>query len=75
MSLTNTDLRDIRRINREENQALENDIKEIYQMLASMQRGMISDERFQKLSVEDKLLTLNTELLYVAKQARVELPR
>lgn len=75
MSLTNTDLRDIRRINREENQALENDIKEIYQMLASMQRGMISDERFQKLSVEGKLLTLNTELLYVAKQARVELHR
>ena len=75
MSLTDTDLQNIRMITRDENRALEADVKEIYYILADMTRGMISDKSFQKLSLEDKLTTLNTELLATAYQAGVILPR
>ena len=40
MSLTTADLQAIRTIVREENLALERDVKEIYRMLAKMQRGL-----------------------------------
>ena len=55
--------------------ALREDIKEIYTMITELQSGTITDSKFSKKSLEDKLLTLNTELLAAAKQAGVILPR
>lgn len=56
-------------------EALRNDVKDIYEMIAELQRGMAPDKQFQKLSLEEKLLRLNSELLAAAKQAGVTLPR
>ncbi len=82
MSLTSTDLADIRGILKEELsplqgelEALSNDIKEIYGMISDLQNKTLPEKQFQKLSIEQKLLKLNAELLFVAKQAEVELPR
>ncbi len=86
MSLTTTDLSDIRSIIREELRqeldpikgelkALSNDIKEIYKMIAQLQHSAITDKKFKKLSIEKKLLTLNAELLEAARQVGVTLPR
>jgi hypothetical protein len=90
MSLTTEDLNEIRNVIesalarqtneiivpiQNEIQALRNDIKEIYDMLSEFQVKIVPDERFQKLSVEEKLLKLNSELLVAAKQAGVSLPR
>lgn len=75
MGLTTTDLEDIKTIVNDGNQALENDVREIYRMLSKLQRGMITDSGFRKLSLNDKLLTLNTELLAVARRAGIKLPR
>lgn len=82
MSLTAGDLLDIRSIIKEELEpvigrldALENDIKEIYDMLRDLQRDTLTDNGFKKLSLEKKLLTLNTELLDAARQAGIVLPR
>jgi len=86
MSLTQSDLQEIRTIVRDEVhrsiepleneiKALGNDIKEIYDMIAELQSGTITDKEFKKKSVEEKLLTLNAELLATAKQAGVSLPR
>ncbi len=82
MSLTAEDLSQIRTIFREEIQtldgrveALENYIKEIYSMLKRMEGGMLTDKIFKRLSLEDKLLRINTELLSAAKEAGMELPR
>ena len=54
-------------------EALENDIKEIYIMLAN--ETQITDKKFAKFSIEDKLLKLNAELISTAKQAGIVLPR
>lgn len=82
MSLTQTDLQEIRIIVSEvvkplkdEVEALRNDIKEIYDMIAELQSTTVTDENFKKLTLEKKLLTLNAELLATAKQAGVTLPR
>jgi len=82
MSLTNTDLADIRGILKEELrplqgklEALSNDIKEIYGMISDLQNKTLPEKQFQKLSVEQKLLKLNSELLFAAKQAGIRLPR
>ncbi len=86
MSLTATDLSDIRSILKEELRqeldpikgelkALRNDIKEIYKMIAQLQGSTITDPRFNKFSIEKKLLTLNAELLKAARQVGVTLPR
>ncbi|OGL34870.1 hypothetical protein A3F65_04120 [Candidatus Saccharibacteria bacterium RIFCSPHIGHO2_12_FULL_47_16b] len=82
MSLTATDLSEIRSIMREELkplegklEAIENDVKEIYAMLKQMKSSVITDKNFAKVSVEAKLLRLNAELLEAAKQAGVTLPR
>lgn len=82
MSLTAEDLQQIEAIfDRKlqpvmgELEALRNDIKEIYSMLAELQGGTITDEAFQKLTLEQKLLKLNVELLAAAKQAGITLPR
>ena len=82
MSLTANDLNEIRTIINEamnplqnELRALRNDIKEIYSMLSSLEAQVIPDKQFQKLTIEEKLLKLNTELLSAAKQAGISLPR
>ncbi len=56
-------------------EALESDIKEIYFMIADLQHSSITDKDFKKLSLEKKLLTLNSELINAAKQAGITLPR
>jgi hypothetical protein len=86
MSLTNNDLLQIRTIVEDvvdrkleplfgKLEALENVIKEIYSMLSELQSTSITDKKFKKLTLEDKLLTLNAELLATAKQAGITLPR
>ncbi len=60
---------------KEELLALENDIKDIYDMIADLQKSTITDKEFKKLTLEEKLLTLNSELLAAAKQAGISLPR
>ena len=56
-------------------EALRNDVKEIYGMLSGLEGKVAPDEQFSKLSLEQKLLKLNSELLAAAKQAGVTLPR
>ena len=82
MSLTQSDLQKIEDVfDRKldpvlgELEALKNDIKEIYNMLAELQSGVITDKNFKKLSIEEKLLTLNSELLSAATQAGITFPR
>lgn len=82
MSLTSTDLADIRTIIkdelkpvRDELEALRNDIQEIYDMISDLRNPSITDKDFKKLSLEKKILTLNAELISAAKQAGIELPR
>lgn len=82
MSLTQSDLQQIEAIfDRKlepifgELKALREDIKEIYSMLSELQSGIITDKDFKKRSLEEKLLTLNAELLAAAKQAGIVLPR
>ena len=82
MSLTREDLQQIEAIfDRKldpvlgELKALREDIKEIYSMITHLQAGVITDSDFSKKSLEEKLLTLNAELLAAAKQAGIALPR
>ena len=86
MSLTTNDLEEIRNIVRssisvelkpvkDELDMIRNDIKEIYFMIADLQHSTITDKDFRKLSLEKKLLTLNSELINAAKQAGITLPR
>lgn len=82
MSLTQSDLQEIRSIVQtavepltNEIQALRNDVKDIYDMISELQSATITDKEFKKRSLEEKLLTLNAELLAAAKQAGVKLPR
>jgi hypothetical protein len=82
MSLTREDLQQIEAIFDKkldpilgELEALREDIKEIYGMIAKLQSSTISDVRFSRRSLEEKLLTLNAELLAAAKQAGITLPR
>lgn len=82
MSLTQEDLQQIEAIfDRKLNpivgelKALREDIKEIYGMISELQSGVTTDSEFSKKSLEEKLLTLNAELLAAAKQAGVALPR
>lgn len=89
MSLTTNDLDEIRNIIESslakqsqevikpiqgELEALGNDIKEIYEMIADIQKNSKSRQSFQKLSLEEKLLNLHTDLVEAAKQAGVTLP-
>ena len=82
MSLTQEDLQQIGALLDQklepvfsELKALREDIKEIYGMIAELQSGTITDTDFGKKSLEEKLLTLNAELLAAAKQAGIALPR
>ena len=56
-------------------EALENDIKEIYEMLSELQKATTVDRDFRKLSLEEKLLRVNAELIATAQQAGIQLPR
>jgi hypothetical protein len=56
-------------------EALRNDIKEVYDMISEIQDKLTLDKQFQNLSLEQKLLKLNSELLAAAKQAGISLPR
>ncbi|MFZ2544703.1 MAG: hypothetical protein WAW80_01880 [Candidatus Saccharimonadales bacterium] len=56
-------------------EALEADTKEIYYMLADLQKATGLDRKFAKLSLEQKLFQLNIELLSTAKEAGIVLPR
>lgn len=55
-------------------EALENDIKDIYQMLKDMKGSTISDKDFSKLPPKERVLRLNAELLRVAKDLKITLP-
>lgn len=81
MSLTATNLQEIRNIFKEELepvkgqlQALTNDIKEIYTMIAELQKRSGLDNDFSKLSIENKILKLHSQLKQAANQAGVVLP-
>ena len=89
MSLTTSDLQEIRSIvdsafsrqNDElirpiqgEIQALRNDIKDIYAMISGLENTTF-DRKFDKLSLENKILSLNSKLINAAKQAGITLPR
>jgi uncharacterized Fe-S cluster-containing radical SAM superfamily enzyme len=81
MSLTYDDLQAIRKIVEEtvspikgELESFGNDIKEIYEMLADVQKNSKSRQSFQKLSLEEKIVNLHTDLVEAAKQAGVTLP-
>lgn len=89
MSLTSEDLDQIRNIVESaltrqtdeairpiqgELEALRNDIKDIYDMIAELQKTVGSDEPFQKLSIEKKILRMHAELVEAARQAGVTLP-
>lgn len=54
---------------------LEADIKEIYLMLADLQKAQLPDKQFKKINLEQKLLKINAELLATAKEAGISLPR
>jgi hypothetical protein len=81
MSLSYDDLQAIRNIVEEsvnplrgDIEALSNDIKDIYEMIAKLEKAVVGDQSFQKLSVEKKLLRLHAELVEAARQAGVTLP-
>lgn len=62
-----------------EMQAIRNDLKDIYQTLADIDklinRKPVSDKGFMKLSDKEQLLWLNDMLLATAKRLNVDLPR
>ena len=81
MSLSYDDLQAIRKIVEEtispirgDLEALSNDIKDIYEMIADLQKKSAGNESFQKLSIEKKILRLHAELIEAARQAGVTLP-
>jgi hypothetical protein len=81
MSLTYDDLQAIRKIVEEtvspvkgKLEALGNDIKEIYDMIANMQKNPNSKGSFSKLGIEQKILQLHSDLIEATKQAGVTLP-
>ncbi len=89
MSLSSSDLAEIRNIVesaisaqtkdfmiplQNEIEALRNDIKEIYDMIAESQKSNGSSNHLKKLTVEEKILQIHAELVEAAKQAGVVLP-
>ncbi len=80
MSLSYDDLQAIRKIVEEtvgpikgELEALGNDVKEIYSMIASIQRSP-DVTNLQKLNLEEKILKLHSDLVEAANQAGINLP-
>lgn len=81
MSLSYDDLQAIRKIVEEtispirgDIEALSNDIKDIYDMIAKLQKKSDGNESFRKLNIEKKILRLHSELIEAARQAGVTLP-
>ena len=56
-------------------QALINDIKEIYDVIYGKPNKSFMSASFAKMSSKEKLLVINEELLKMAKDAGVVLPR
>lgn len=89
MSLTQNDLQEIRSVVQSvvapveqkldilagKVEALENDVKEIYEMLAEMHGDQQSTNKFLKLSLENKILKTYKDIVLTAKQAGITLPR
>ena len=89
MSLTATDLLEIRNIIKGEVApiygelaSIRSDLEEIYDrltslehILTSVEHNIIPSKQFEKLTLEQKILKLNSELLIAAKQAGISLPR
>ena len=89
MSLTTNDLQQIRNIVesaissqtkefiiplQNEVEALRNDIKEIYDIIAELKKSIEPAKHLKKLTVEEKILQIHAELVEAAKQAGVVLP-
>lgn len=81
MSLSYEDLQAIRKVVEEtihpvrgDIEALTNDVKEINEMLAELQKNPEGSESLEKLNIEKKLLKLHTELVEAVRQAGVILP-
>jgi hypothetical protein len=55
--------------------ALTNDIKEIYDVIYGKPNKSFTSASFAKMSSKEKLLVINEELLKMAKDAGVVLPR
>jgi hypothetical protein len=82
MSLTTNDLQQIRNIVedivnplRGDIEALSNDIKEIYNMIAELQKSTRPIAHFENNDLEKKILEAYKDILNIAKEAGVELPR
>lgn len=56
-------------------QALTNDVKEIYDVIYGKPNKSFMSASFAKMSSKEKLLVINEELLKMAKDAGVVLPR
>ena len=56
-------------------QALTNDIEEIYDVIYSKPNKTLMSASFSKMSSKEKLLVINEELLKIAKDTGVVLPR
>lgn len=87
MSLTNEDLLQISRLFDEafeknvapikgELEALRNDIKDIYGMIANLgKHSVLIDASFTKLPVKEQILQLNAALVALAQKEGITLPR
>ncbi|HUS26241.1 MAG TPA: hypothetical protein VMY99_02750 [Nevskiaceae bacterium] len=53
---------------------LEADVKKLYGMVAELQHGSITDKKFAKRTIEQKLLTVQAEVIAIAREAHIRLP-
>lgn len=57
-------------------EALRNDIKEIYDMIAKLEkRSVLTDNSFQNNSVKEQILKLNAAVVALAQKEGITLPR
>ena len=82
MSLTQSDLQQIEAIFDKKLapvfgklEELENDVKEIYNMIKELQHSAITDSNFRKLPAKERILILHAEVVAAAKELGVSLPR
>ena len=78
VSSLKSDMREVKgRLERVEGelQALTNDIKEIYDVIYSKPNKTLMSASFAKMSSKEKLLVINEELLKIAKDTGIVLPR
>ena len=78
VSSLKSDMREVKdRLGRVEGelQALTNDIEEIYDVIYSKPNKTLMSASFAKMSSKEKLLVINEELLKIAKDTGVVLPR